>query len=80
MEKDIDKLIDNSTWSIKMYIGLATFFLLIQCIIYFTLHTDPNWNLTFFSIPVIIVLLTTKLVLMETKMRKKLIAIKKRIK
>jgi len=79
MEKDIDKLIDNSTWSIKMYIGLATFFLLIQGIIYFTLHTDPNWNLTFFSIPVIIILLT-KLVLMETKMRKKLIAIKKRIK
>jgi hypothetical protein len=27
MKTDIDKLIDNSTWSIKMYIGMLLFFL-----------------------------------------------------
>lgn len=79
--KDIDKLIDKSTCSIKMYIGTLIFFLLLQTIVGFLAPNQikSQWVLIFAAY-FIEILLVTRLVRTELKYKNKLIAIKKRIK
>jgi hypothetical protein len=81
MKTDIDKLIDNSTWSIKMYIGMLIFFLTLQTIVGFLAPNEmkSQWILLFAAY-FIEILLVTRLVKNELKYKNKLIAIKNRIK
>ena len=81
MKTDIDKLIDNSTWSIKMYIGMLIFFLTLQTIVGFLAPNEmkSQWILLFAAYFIEIVLIT-RLVKTEMKYKNKLIAIKNRIK
>jgi quinol-cytochrome oxidoreductase complex cytochrome b subunit len=81
MKTDIDKLIDNSTWSIKMYIGMLVFFLILQTIVGFLAPNEmkSQWILLFAAYFIEIVLIT-RLVKTEMKYKNKLIAIKNRIK
>jgi hypothetical protein len=81
MKTDIDKLIDNSTWSIKMYIGMLLFFLVLQTIVGFLAPNEmkSQWILLFAAYFIEIVLIT-RLVKTEMKYKNKLIAIKNRIK
>ena len=81
MKTDIDKLIDNSTWSIKMYIGVLIFFLTLQTIVGFLAPNEmkSQWILLFAAYFIEIVLIT-RLVKTEMKYKNKLIAIKNRIK
>ena len=81
MKTDIDKLIDNLTWSIKMYIGMLIFFLTLQTIVGFLAPNEmkSQWILLFAAY-LIEILLVTRLVKNELKYKNKLIAIKNRIK
>jgi hypothetical protein len=81
MKTDIDKLIDNSIWSIKMYIGMLVFFLILQTIVGFLAPNEmkSQWILLFAAYFIEIVLVT-RLVKTELKYKNKLIAIKNRIK
>jgi hypothetical protein len=81
MKTDIDKLIENSTWSIKMYIGMLLFFLVLQTIVGFLAPNEmkSQWILLFAAYFIEIVLIT-RLVKTEMKYKNKLIAIKNRIK
>jgi hypothetical protein len=81
MKTDIDKLIDNSTWSIKMYIGMLLFFLVLQTIVGFLAPNEmkSQWILLFATYFIEIVLIT-RLIKTELKYKNKLIAIKNRIK
>jgi hypothetical protein len=81
MKTDIDKLIDNSTWSIKMYIGMLLFFLVLQTIVGFLAPNEmkSQWILLFAAYFIEIVLIT-RLIKTELKYKNKLIAIKNRIK
>jgi hypothetical protein len=81
MKTDIDKLIDNSTWSIKMYIGMLIFFLTLQTIVGFLAPNEmkSQWILLFAAYFIEIVLVI-RLVKTELKYKNKLIAIKNRIK
>jgi len=81
MKTDIDKLIDNSIWSIKMYIGMLVFFLILQTIVGFLAPNEmkSQWILLFAAYFIEIVLVT-RLVKTELKYKNKLIVIKNRIK
>ena len=81
MKTDIDKLIDNSTSSIKMYIGMLIFFLVLQTIVGFLAPNQmkSQWILIFATYFIEIVLVT-RLVKTELKYKNKLITIKSRIK
>jgi hypothetical protein len=81
MKTDIDKLIDNSTWSIKMYIAVLIFFLTLQTIVGFLAPNEmkSQWILLFAAYFIEIVLVT-RIVKLELKYKNKLIAIKNRIK
>jgi NADH:ubiquinone oxidoreductase subunit 3 (subunit A) len=81
MKTDIDKLIDNSTWSIKMYIVMLIFFLTLQTIVGFLapIEVKSQWILLF-VVYIIEIVLVTRIVKLELKYKKKLIAIKNRIK
>jgi hypothetical protein len=81
MKTDIDKLIENSTRSIKMYIGMLLFFLVLQTIVGFLAPNEmkSQWILIFAGYFIEIVLVT-RLVRTELKYKNKLIAIKNRIK
>jgi hypothetical protein len=81
MKTDIDKLINNSTSSIKMYIGMLLFFLVLQTIVGFLAPNEmkSQWILLFAAY-FIEILLVTRLVKNELKYKNKLIAIKNRIK
>lgn len=81
MKTDIDKLIDNSTSSIKMYIGMLLFFLVLQTIVGFLAPNQmkSQWILIF-AAAFIEIVLVTRLVKTELKYKNKLIAIKNRIK
>lgn len=81
MKTDIDKLIDNSIWSIKMYIGMLVFFLILQTIVGFLAPNEmkSQWILLFAAYFIEIVLVT-RIVKLELKYKNKLIAIKNRIK
>jgi len=81
MKTDIDKLIDNSTSSIKMYIGMLIFFLVLQTIVGFLAPNQmkSQWILIFATYFIEIVLVI-RIVKTELKYKNKLIAIKNRIK
>jgi hypothetical protein len=81
MKTDIDKLIDNSTWSIKMYIGVLIFFLTLQTIVGFLAPNEMKSQWIFlFAAYFIEIVLVTRIVKLELKYKNKLIAIKNRIK
>lgn len=79
MKTDIDKLIDNSRSSIKMYIGMLLFFLVLQTIVGF-LAPNQMKSQFIFAAAFIEIVLVTRLVKTEMKYKNKLIAIKNRIK
>lgn len=79
-KEQIKLLIKNSTKTIYGYVAMCVFFLSIQTFVYFKYISDNRWNLSYFAIAVVMILLTIKLVSLENKRKQKLVAISKRIK
>jgi len=80
-KNDIQKLIDNSDWSIKLYIGMLIFFLTLQLIVGFLAPVDmKNHWIVLFAACFIEILLVRRMVKLELKYKNKLIVIRDRIK
>lgn len=80
MKTDIDKLIDNSKWTIYIYIGIFIFFITIQSIILLLTNQIKNHWMLFTIMGFSEIMLTIRLIKTELKYKNKLIAIKNRIK
>lgn len=80
MKTDIDKLIDNSKWTIYIYISIFIFFITIQSIILLLTNQIKNHWMLFTIMGFSEIMLTIRLIKTELKYKNKLIAIKNRIK
>ena len=80
MKTDIDKLIDNSKWTIYIYISIFIFFITIQSIILLLTNQIKNHWILFTIMGFSEIVLTIRLIKTELKYKNKLIAIKNRIK